>query len=67
MTGMVLSTDDYFMKNMMYDYNPDKLTEAHQWNRERGRWSNVLLDKDNGFLGVGGATRKLCYSRKNIL
>lgn len=37
MTGMVLSTDDYFMKNMMYDYNPDKLTEAHQWNRERGR------------------------------
>jgi len=36
MHGMVLSTDDYFMKGNTYDFNADKLTEAHQWNRERG-------------------------------
>ena len=34
--GVVLSTDDYFTKGDMYEYDPDKLTEAHQWNRERG-------------------------------
>ena len=34
--GIVLSTDDYFTKGDLYEYDPDKLTEAHQWNRERG-------------------------------
>lgn len=51
--GMVLSTDDYFMKGSFYDYNPDKLTEAHQWNRERTKEamkmgkSPVIIDNTN--------------------
>ena len=42
--GVVLSTDDYFTKGDLYEYDPDKLTEAHQWNRERGSYYAELID-----------------------
>ncbi|XP_060570620.1 uncharacterized protein LOC132728916 [Ruditapes philippinarum] len=53
LNGIVLSTDDYFMKGNIYTYNPDKLTEAHQWNRERSKEamkmgkSPVIIDNTN--------------------
>lgn len=51
--GVVLSTDDYFTKGDMYEYDPDKLTEAHQWNRERAKeaikmgTSPIVIDNTN--------------------
>lgn len=31
----IFSTDDYFIKNGVYNYNFKKLTEAHMWNQTR--------------------------------
>jgi len=35
--GIVLSTDDYFMIDDEYQFNPKKLGAAHKWNQERAR------------------------------
>jgi len=35
--GIVLSTDDYFMENGVYKFNPKKLKEAHLWNQQRAK------------------------------
>lgn len=51
--GVVLSTDDYFTKGDMYEYDPDRLTEAHQWNRERAKeaikmgTNPIIIDNTN--------------------
>jgi predicted kinase len=34
-TGIVLSTDEYFIDKGQYNFNPQKLSEAHTWNFER--------------------------------
>lgn len=34
--GVVLSTDEYFIRNGYYHYEPDLLGEAHEWNHKRG-------------------------------
>ena len=34
--GTILSTDDYFMENGVYTHDINKLTDAHEWNRQRG-------------------------------
>lgn len=33
--GIILSTDDYWMENGEYQYNPLEIEKAHQWNTER--------------------------------
>ena len=45
--GQVFSTDDFFYKSGsdVYDYTPEKLSDAHAWNRKRG-----LLVKPNAAL-----------------
>uniref|UniRef100_A0A8C4QGQ8 CUE domain-containing protein n=1 Tax=Eptatretus burgeri TaxID=7764 RepID=A0A8C4QGQ8_EPTBU len=49
----VLSTDDYFVQGGIYSYNPDLLSEAHEWNHKRAREamdackSPVIIDNTN--------------------
>ncbi|KAJ8980736.1 hypothetical protein NQ317_011384 [Molorchus minor] len=49
----ILSTDDYFCKNGSYQYNPDKIHEAHGWNHNRAfialskGISPVIIDNTN--------------------
>lgn len=35
--GQILSTDDYFYENGIYSHDVTKLTDAHEWNRKRGK------------------------------
>ncbi|WAQ99673.1 N42L2-like protein [Mya arenaria] len=52
-SGSVFSTDDYFMKGQQYEYKPEQLTDAHQWNRDRAKeamklgQSPVVIDNTN--------------------
>ncbi|XP_067663295.1 NEDD4-binding protein 2-like [Haliotis asinina] len=51
--GVILSTDDYFLRCGDYRYNQDQLTEAHTWNKQRAcdamdrRVSPVIIDNTN--------------------
>ena len=51
--GEVFSTDDYFMKDGEYQFNPKELTKAHAWNRNRVKEalengvSPVVVDNTN--------------------
>lgn len=38
--GQILSTDDYFYENGIYSHDVTKLTDAHEWNRKRGKILN---------------------------
>lgn len=35
-SAVVLSTDDYFIENGVYMFEPDLLEDAHKWNQKRG-------------------------------
>lgn len=51
--GVVLSTDDFFMQNGQYNFNPEKIAEAHQWNQQRAvdemkkGTSPIVIDNTN--------------------
>ncbi|XP_078457110.1 NEDD4-binding protein 2-like isoform X3 [Lampetra planeri] len=51
--GVILSTDDYFVKNGTYCYDPSVLGEAHEWNHKRARdamdagMSPIIIDNTN--------------------
>ncbi|XP_046561488.1 uncharacterized protein LOC124270515 [Haliotis rubra] len=51
--GVILSTDDYFLRCGEYRYNQDQLTEAHTWNKQRAcdamerHVSPVIIDNTN--------------------
>ncbi|XP_028300848.1 NEDD4-binding protein 2 isoform X2 [Gouania willdenowi] len=51
--GVILSTDDYFIHNRRYYYNPALLGEAHHWNQKRAmdafiRGANpIIIDNTN--------------------
>jgi len=51
--GVVLSSDDYFMKDGKYIFDASKLGEANQWNQERAKQalsqgiSPVVIDNTN--------------------
>ncbi|XP_037123873.1 NEDD4-binding protein 2-like 2 [Syngnathus acus] len=52
-SGLILSTDDYFVHDSGYRYDPNLLGEAHEWNHQRagdamrdGR-SPVIIDNTN--------------------
>ncbi|XP_074947737.1 NEDD4-binding protein 2 isoform X1 [Phalacrocorax aristotelis] len=51
--GIILSTDDYFYKHGQYHYDPNRLGEAHDWNRKRAkeafemRISPIIIDNTN--------------------
>ncbi|XP_076868544.1 NEDD4-binding protein 2 isoform X1 [Brachyhypopomus gauderio] len=51
--GVVLSTDEYFIQNGVYHYNPDLLGEAHAWNHRRARealengYTPIIIDNTN--------------------
>uniref|UniRef100_UPI00358F0F25 NEDD4-binding protein 2-like isoform X2 n=1 Tax=Myxine glutinosa TaxID=7769 RepID=UPI00358F0F25 len=51
--AVVLSTDDYFVRGGIYSYNPDLLSESHEWNHKRAReamdacMSPVIIDNTN--------------------
>lgn len=40
-SAVVLSTDDFFVENGVYIFEPDFLEDAHKWNQKRGdqTWS----------------------------
>ncbi|XP_068216199.1 NEDD4-binding protein 2-like [Palaemon carinicauda] len=53
-SGVVLSTDDYFVdKKGRYIYEPSKISEAHSWNKNRARKmlremkSPIIIDNTN--------------------
>ncbi|KAL1490710.1 hypothetical protein ABEB36_013361 [Hypothenemus hampei] len=49
----ILSTDDYFMKNGVYQFDPNSLSDAHGWNQQRAfsvmskGYSPVIIDNTN--------------------
>ncbi|XP_061327331.1 NEDD4-binding protein 2 [Pezoporus flaviventris] len=51
--GIILSTDDYFYKHGQYQFDPNCLGEAHDWNRKRAkeafemRISPIIIDNTN--------------------
>ncbi|MBN3310206.1 N4BP2 protein, partial [Amia calva] len=51
--GVVLSTDDYFCRNKVYQFDSTVLGEAHEWNHQRAReafrkgLSPVIIDNTN--------------------
>lgn len=48
--AVILSTDDYFTYNGDYQFNPNALGDAHEWNHKRGkttRHQETLLAKMN--------------------
>ncbi|XP_074072180.1 NEDD4-binding protein 2-like 1 isoform X2 [Macrotis lagotis] len=52
--ALIFSTDDYFFKeDGTYEFNPDVLTEAHDWNQKRARKamrngiSPIIIDNTN--------------------
>ncbi|KAK2533076.1 N4bp2l1 [Columba livia] len=52
-SAVVLSTDDYFIENGVYMFEPDLLEDAHKWNQKRARKamkngkSPVIIDNTN--------------------
>nr|XP_054508696.1 NEDD4-binding protein 2-like 1 isoform X3 [Agelaius phoeniceus] len=52
-TAVVLSTDDFFIENGVYVFEPDFLEDAHKWNQKRARKamkkgkSPVIIDNTN--------------------
>ncbi len=40
--GIILSTDDYWMIDGKYNFNPAKIKEAHEWNKVRARESMAI-------------------------
>ncbi|XP_040439271.1 NEDD4-binding protein 2-like 1 isoform X3 [Falco naumanni] len=52
-SAVVLSTDDFFIKNGVYVFEPDFLEDAHKWNQKRARKamkngkSPVIIDNTN--------------------
>jgi len=51
--GTVFSTDEFFMRNGNYQFDPDKIQEAHQWNQKRTEQamqdglSPIVIDNTN--------------------
>ena len=41
--GLIYSTDDFFIKDGIYQFDSSKLTQAHQWNQQRTK--EALDDK----------------------
>ncbi|KFP83148.1 NEDD4-binding protein 2-like 1, partial [Acanthisitta chloris] len=52
-SAVVLSTDEYFVENGVYIFEPDFLEDAHKWNQKRARKamkngkSPVIIDNTN--------------------
>ncbi|NWV10471.1 N42L1 protein, partial [Ptilonorhynchus violaceus] len=52
-SAVVLSTDDYFLENGVYIFEPDFLEDAHKWNQKRAHKamkngkSPVIIDNTN--------------------
>ncbi|XP_063250845.1 NEDD4-binding protein 2-like 1 isoform X2 [Prinia subflava] len=52
-SAVVLSTDDFFLENGVYVFEPDFLEDAHKWNQKRARKamkngkSPVIIDNTN--------------------
>ncbi|XP_075583789.1 NEDD4-binding protein 2-like 1 isoform X2 [Pelecanus crispus] len=52
-SAVILSTDDYFIKNGGYRFEPDLLEDAHKWNQKRAHEamkngkSPVIIDNTN--------------------
>ena len=51
--GLVLSTDDFFMKNGKYIFEPSLIAQAHAWNQKRARkamqdgFEHIIIDNTN--------------------
>ncbi|XP_056121037.1 NEDD4-binding protein 2 isoform X2 [Rhinichthys klamathensis goyatoka] len=51
--GVVLSTDEYFIQNGQYQFEPNLLGEAHEWNHQRAKdafekgQSPIIIDNTN--------------------
>jgi len=51
--SVMLSTDEFFMKNGRYDYDISKIKDAHLWNQDRANIAmssgvkNVIIDNTN--------------------
>lgn len=54
--AVILSTDDYFAHSGDYQFNPNALGDAHEWNHKRGkttRYQETRLSK----MDTGGQNR----------
>ncbi|XP_035682236.1 NEDD4-binding protein 2-like isoform X1 [Branchiostoma floridae] len=51
--GVILSTDDFFMKKDKYEFDPSQLGDAHAWNKDRAElamkvgMTPVIIDNTN--------------------
>ena len=39
----MFSTDDFFFRGDVYDFNPEELSDAHAWNKQRGALIKVEI------------------------
>ena len=39
--GIILSTDEFFVKNGVYKFDFTKLSDAHAWNKKRGKYTAI--------------------------
>lgn len=52
-SGVIYTTDDFFIKNGKYDYDPNYLSEAHEWNKMRTKkaleegLTPIIIDNTN--------------------
>jgi NEDD4-binding protein 2 len=52
-TGVIISTDHYFTRNGVYNFDPSQLPDAHEWNQKRAKdyiqsgTSPVIIDNTN--------------------
>ena len=58
--GVILSTDDYFMGNGKYEFDPTQLGQAHEWTQSKGMEYGILYlcltkSRDHAGGGVGRA------------
>jgi len=50
--GVVLSTDEYFIQNGQYQFEPNLLGEAHEWNHQRGEYYKPVCLSQSKMSGV---------------
>ncbi|KFP09936.1 NEDD4-binding protein 2-like 1, partial [Egretta garzetta] len=76
-SAVVLSTDDFFIENGVYVFEPDLLEDAHKWNQKRAHKamkngkSPVIIDNTNihawemkPYVMMEGKARIYCFSAR---
>lgn len=66
--ALIFSTDDFFFReDGAYEFNPDFLEEAHEWNQKRGdRFLSKLLGNPLVHIDCSSCKMKKIYGRSLI-